>query len=335
MTKIEYKKLSKSKFLDNNSIVKVTKMNNHIEVIHVDRKSETLQNYIKLNKETYAVIDRHTGEILETKEYKLNKNRAQNTSGLKKTMKNIRDLINNNFTGGKGELFLTLTYRFIEGKPMNDVKKASNDFDIFIKRFRRKYPDLEYIAVLEPQENGAWHWHILVKFTKWSKKEHIRIENNAVLEPLWGHGFTNIKAINNVDNIGAYLSAYLANIEINEQNKEDVFESIYKSGQEIEIEEKEVKGEDGKIIKKKYIKGGRMHLYPSGTNIYRHSKGIKKPTPQLMTYSEVRETITGDKAPDFARTIVIEGARSDGGITRTLNTITYEHYNLKRKDINC
>lgn len=42
-----------------------------------------------------------------------------------------------------------------------------------------------------------------------------------------------------------------------------------------------------------------------------------------MTYSEVRETIIGDKVPDFARTIVIEGERNDGGITRTLNTITY------------
>jgi len=50
-----------------------------------------------------------------------------------------------------------------------------------------------------------------------------------------------------------------------------------------------------------------------------------------MTYSEVKETLIGDKAPDFARTIVIEGEKNDGGIKRTLNSITYEHYNLKRE----
>lgn len=212
---------------------------------------------------------------------------------------------------------------------MNDVKKASRDFDNFIKRFRLKYPDLEYIAVLEPQENGAWHWHLLAKFTRWTEKEQIRIENNAVLEPLWGHGFTNIKAINNVDNIGAYLSAYLANIEINEQNKDDVFDSIYKNGQEIVIEEKEVKGNDGRKIKKKFVKGGRMYLYPSGTNLYRYSRGIKKPEPQKMTYYEVKQII-GKKEPDFSRTVLIEGS-NEGGEKRVYNTVTYEHYNLKRK----
>ncbi|MCX8129413.1 MAG: hypothetical protein N3I35_04850 [Clostridia bacterium] len=309
-------------------------MNDHIEVIHIDRKSENLLSYIKLNKETYAVIDRNTGEILETKEYKLNENRAQNTSGLKRTMKNIRDLINNNFTGANNELFLTLTYRHTDGKPMTDVNKASSDFEHFIKRFRRKcrkFPDIEYIAVLEPQESGAWHWHLLVMFTNWTRDRQIKIDNNAVIEPLWRHGFTKTKALNNNDNIGAYLSAYLTNVEINEQNKDVVFSSVYKSGEEIVIAEKEVKGEAGKKIKKKFIKGGRLHYYPSGTNIYRCSRGIKKPTPQLMIYSEVRETIIGDKVPDFARTIVIEGEINDGGITRTLNTITYEHYNLKRK----
>lgn len=51
-------------------------------------------------------------------------------------------------------------------------------------------------------------------------------------------------------------------------------------------------------------------------------------------YSEVKETIVGDKTPDFARTIVIEGGKNDGGITRTLNSITYKHYNLKREKKN-
>lgn len=331
MAKVGFKKLSKPQSINNNATVKVTKMNHHIEVIYVNRKSETLLNYIKIDKETYAIVDRQTGEIIDTKEYNINKNRAQNISGLKQTMKHIRALINNNFTGANNELFITLTYRQTDGKPMTDVNKVSIDFQQFIKRIRRKYSDLEYIAVLEPQENGAWHWHLLAKFTNWSANKQIKIENNAIIEPLWGHGFTNTKAIKKVDNIGAYLSAYLANIEINEQNKEDVFNTIYTSGQEIVIEEKEVKGNDGKKINKKFIKGGRMYLYPSGTNIFRYSRGIKKPASQYMTYSEVKETLIGDKTPDFARTIIIEHKNNDGGSTRTLNSVTYEHYNFSCK----
>lgn len=42
----------------------------------------------------------------------------------------------------------------------------------------------------------------------------------------------------------------------------------------------------------------------------------------------------GDRAPDFARTIVIEGENNDCGSKRTLNSITYEHYNLKREKKN-
>lgn len=73
--------------------------------------------------------------------------------------------------------------------------------------------------------------------------------------------------------------------------------------------------------KKKFIKGGRMYLYPTGTNIYRCSQGIKKPTPQLMTYSEVKKNIIGDKVPDFARTIVIEGKKTMAGLHELLTEL--------------
>lgn len=78
------------------------------------------------------------------------------------------------------------------------------------------------------------------------------------MEPLLGHGFTSTKAIRHVDNIGAYLSAYLAIVEINDENKEKIFDTVYKSSREIVIEEKEVTDEKGKKISKKFIKGGRM-----------------------------------------------------------------------------
>ncbi len=157
MSKVRFNKQKNPLSIKDEETVTVTQMQHIIEVIYVARTPNTLDEYKKIDKEHFAHIDRDTGEILEIKEYYTNENRAQNTAGLKQTMKNLRNLINNNFTGAPNELFITLTYRPVDGKPMNDVGKASRDFDIFIKRFRRKYSDLEYIAVLEPQANTAWH----------------------------------------------------------------------------------------------------------------------------------------------------------------------------------
>jgi hypothetical protein len=242
-------------------------------------------------------------------------------------MRAIRNIINNNFTGEPNELFITLTYAFDAGQPMNDVKKASRDFDNFIKRFRRRYSDLQYIAILEPQANTAWHWHLLVKFTDWNNPEQFYIDNNAIIEPLWGHGWTRTQKIDNVDNIGAYLCGYLANVEINDENRDEIFEKVYKNARDIIIEEKEVTDADGKKHTKKFIKSGRLHLYQSGTNIFRRSKGIVKPVSELMSYKQAK-TITGRRNPDFSKSISIAYDFEDGQL---LNVVTYEHYNLKRK----
>lgn len=72
-----------------------------------------------------------------------------------------------------------------------------------------------------------------------------------------------------------------------------------------------------------------LRHYASGTNLYRYSRGIKKPEPQKMTYNEAKHII-GKKEPDFSRTVLIEGGKEKGE-KRIYNTVTYEHYNLKRK----
>ena len=354
MADLNFKKLKKSNIIDNTASVKVTQMGNIIEVTYIAHIPNSLGNIRKLDKEYYTIIeadrnveiekhnytdsvtgenrtmyvDTISGEVLEKIPYELNENRSQNTAGLKRTFKKLRDLINNNFTGEKNELFITLTYRLnADGTPQNDIEKTSKDFDRFIKRFRRKYPDLEYIAILEPQANTAWHWHILCKFTNWNNKKQIRIDNNAVIEPLWGHGFTSTKAINHIDNIGSYLSAYLGNIEINDENKDTVFDTVYKNGQEIEIIEKEITDKNGVKSTKKFVKGGRVHLYKSGANIYRHSRGIKKPTSQKMSYAEAKKNIIKNRPPVYSHTVIIENKKG----TKKYNSITFESYNLKRK----
>lgn len=105
-------------------------------------------------------------------------------------------------------------------------------------------------AVLEPQITGSWHMHCLIR----SNVGRLPfINNNSVIEPMWGQGFTKLKRLKASDNVAAYLMAYLGNV------KYEVTDS-----------------ETGKTSKK-IVKGGRLHYYPKGVNIYRRSRGIKDP----------------------------------------------------------
>ena len=290
--------------------VKVKRMNNIIEVVHL--KNYTLgglDNVVRLNKNEYMLRD--TGEI---KEYKKSENRGQNIASLKKTFKKIRDLINNNFVGAPNELHVVLTY----AENMQNPKRLYEDFKNFIKRFKYRYKhDIDYISVVEPQGRGAWHVHLLLRF---NGLDRIYIPNEEIAD-IWGHGFTHTDSLEGIDNIGAYLSAYLGDIEITKEVVNDMFfNGRYKHLKHLDVKEVEKDG-----LKKKFIKGGRLHLYPPGMNIYRKSKGIKFPDEQYMKFSEVKK-IVGNAKPTFAKTIVIKDFETD----RTFNEITYQSYNLKR-----
>ena len=289
--------------------VKVKKMNDIIEVMHLEKESlGGLHNIVKLNKYEYMIKD--TGEV---REYKKSENRGQNIAGLKKTFKKIRDLINNNFSGAANELHITLTY----AENMQDTKKLYKDFDKFMKRFKYRYKhDVDYISVVEPQGRGAWHCHLLLRF---NNLEKIYIPNDDIAD-LWGNGFTKTKGLEDIDNIGAYLSAYLGDIELTEEAVNDMVVNGHTRLERLEIKEVEVDG-----LKKKFIKGGRLHHYPPGMNIYRKSKGIKFPKEHYMKFSDVKK-IVGSAQPTFSKTIIIKDPETD----RVFNEITYQSYNLNR-----
>jgi len=284
-------------------------MNDIVEVMHLRNESlGGLSNIVKLNRNEYMIRD--TGEV---KEYVKSENRGQNIAGLKKTFKKIRDLINNNFSGAGNELHITLTY----AENMQDPKKLYDDFKNFMKRFKYRYKyDIDYISVVEPQGRGAWHFHLLLRFNGLDK---IYIHNDEICS-LWGHGFTKTKSLEGIDNIGAYLSAYLGDVEMTEETIEDMVINGPARPARIEVKEVEIEG-----LKKKFIKGGRLHYYPPGMNIYRKSKGIKYPSEQYMEFSDVKK-IVGSAKPTFAKTIVIK----DPATNRVYNEITYQSYNLKR-----
>jgi len=281
-----------------NKIVKLTTMGNIQEIMIIEKLQLDGFPIKKISKTEYMIIE--TGEVME---YKVGENRAENKESLRKTFKKIRQLINTNFTGEKNELAFTITYDSL----MTNTKVLYNDFKHFMEKLRKKYSNVEYISVVEPQGSGSWHCHILLKFMELNK---IYILNKEINE-MWGHGFVTVKAIKqNVDNLGAYLSAYLGDIPLDEgQGSEGGF-----------IKEVEINGK-----KKKFIKGGRLHMYPPGMNIYRASRGIKQPTKEYMRYDKAKK-IVGAVTPNYSTCIKI---LDDDGIE--INSIAYENYNSKRK----
>lgn len=287
-------------------MVKVKQMKHLVEVVSVKNDKNGFNNIQKLNKLEYMHKD--TGEVFN---YKISENRAQDESSLKDTFRKIRDLINKNFVGSANEVHLTLTYK----ENMVDAKKLYSDFEKFWKKVKYAYgEDMDYMTVVEPQGRGAWHCHVLIRHNGLDK---LFMPSNEV-EKLWGHGFVKLKSLKDVDNIGAYLSAYLGDVELTPK-------TIYDVGINNILEVKEVLV-DGK--KKKFIKGGRLHMYPSGMNLYRHSKGIVPPDIVEMLYQDIKK-IVGCLRPNYSQTLTIT---DDLPFQKAiLNQVTYEYYNTKRK----
>ena len=281
-------------------LVTVTRMNHVIEVQHME-KCNKKSHIKKLDAERYMDIE--TGEI---KEFDRTETRAEGLNSLRQTFKKLRYLINNNFIGAPNELFITLTFR--GDLQTNDHIRVGEDYKNFLKRLKYAYKDqatIEAIKVLEPHQSGNWHMHVLLRF---DGMEKIFIENERLAE-IWGNGFVQIQSLKDVDNIGAYVSAYLTDIEVTADNVLNVAGAGY-----------EVKEHEGKY----FAKGARLAYYRSGVNIYSKTKGIKYPERVEMSYKQAKK-IVGAGTPHYKKSIAISDDEIDCS-----NTITYEQYNLKR-----
>lgn len=281
------------------SVVTLTEMGHISEIQRMERQNQQ-QTIRKISKDEYIVLE--TGEI---KEFNHIENRSQSMNSLRQTFKKLRYLINNNFVGAKNELHMTLTY----AENMTDTERLYADFKRFMMRLKRKYKgqSIDYLNVIEPQERGAWHCHLLLRFNDVGS---IFLENKKIAE-MWEQGFVTIRSLAEVDNIGAYLSAYLSDIELTDETET----LAYTDG--TEIVEKTVEGQ-----KKKFIKGGRLHMYPPSMKLYRKSRGIVPPTRKKMTYEDAKKAV-GSAQPHYSKTYDI--------LTDDFkNTIHFEQYNSKR-----
>lgn len=256
----------------------------------------------------YVIV--RTGEIRSVIE---KSNRSESKKEVQKTLKRLRNLINTNVVNSSYCRWCTLTY----AENMQDTKRLYKDFEKFNKRLKyycskKNFEKYEYIAVAEPQGRGAWHMHLLLIWN--SKAPYIPNEDFGFL---WGHGFVRIGKLDDVDNVGAYLTAYLGDIELNSDN----LKVVKDKGGDIELWRKySVKEVDGK----KYIKGGRLYLYPPKFNMYRCSRGIKKPKVEYMGYYKTKKKVSGLEET-FRKSLKLSD--SDSSYTSIVDTI---YYNIRR-----
>jgi len=199
----------------------------------------------KLSQEEY--VDLRTGEVKQ-----FERNERKQRENLRETFRNLTGLIRANFDADNNgrQVFITLTYR----ENMQDHKRLMEDYKLFWKKLKYycKGHKMDYIAVAEPQERGAWHMHVMVKSDR-----KLFIPKEKIGE-LWGHGMTRIDALVS-DDVGRYYVAYFT----------DLF------------------GEFGETAKKK---GGRLPLYPVGMKFYRCSRGIVRPEASEGHYREIVES---------------------------------------------
>lgn len=290
--------------IDNNLYVHARNMHGIIEIKYMEKRNFECPIKV-LSGDRYLV--KSTGEICEFD--KSGTDRTYSCKSLKRTFRNLRYLINNNFFGRSNELFITLTYGG-KDRPLislEGAKRFYTDFQIYIKSLRRVFGKIEFISVVEPHQDGHLHAHVLLKFVNYSD---IFIKNCDMQNVYWKHGFTKTSNLVGITNIGAYLSAYLSDVELTDSAINDCVKAREK------IEVKEVSG-------KKYIKGARLKYYPKKFNIYRRSRGIIDPVVHKGFAGEFKKKIgILGREPDFIKKYEIE-------VNDFSNTIIYEHFNLR------
>jgi hypothetical protein len=255
------------------------------------RKTENRNNKMsiaKISADEYVILE--TGEV---KQFNRTADRSQ-TDYMKTSMDNLRSIINANCTIKRSCAWFTVTYR----DNMTDHKQLMKDWEKFWKRLKYSLPfDLEYITAVEPQERGSWHMHVILIRTD---GRSLYIPQKALLD-MWGHGGVNIKRLEDSDNVGAYLTAYLTNTATLDA--------------------------DGSIDIKSIKKAMRLHLYPPKMKFYRTSKGIKIPEwvdiPDAQT-----KTVIESCTPNYRQ---IKEIIDDTDGNKRRQTIVYEQYNMKRQ----
>ncbi|HNX10760.1 MAG TPA: hypothetical protein PKI61_01320 [bacterium] len=169
------------------------------------------ENFIKINQKRKKRRNKNKIKKDTNDEDKENEQNLKSHFSLRRSRSNIIRLVNSN---PDLKVFITLTFdsHKFGDKPFTDFKECNLIFSNFIKRLKRKYPELKYLAVPEFQSDyyhrtnirkefgGNIHYHLL------SNLPFIQSEE---LEKIWGYGFIKINNIRQVSAVGPYVAKYI------------------------------------------------------------------------------------------------------------------------------
>ena len=244
--------------------VKVTKYKDGIaKVTFIKAKNNNLARYIRKGN---IMIDTETGKI---KEVYISKFKSAKT--IRRTMKEtIRPLLENNFSGGKNELFVTLTFE----DNMNDFDELPRIFNNFWNRLCYKYKKLElaciYVKEMQ-QERRCWHYHLMIKELN---GKHLYIPNETMKE-IWRLGYTKTSRITTVKKYWY--------VEIDEEKA--MLNPLNLQSEIFHID---------KVIDYMCKLRTKVGEIPSNGRIHGKKGNIKPPDVKRMTYEEANDTILNE-----------------------------------------
>jgi|GEM_PF-5764585 len=164
-----------------------------------------------------------SGDNTRTDYTKTQTNEDRRQSSVHRTKQSIFDYCHvNAIAHPQQTYFLTLTY----ADNMQDIKKAKKDFRNFVNKYKQTTGvSMAYIGVIEFQERGAIHFHIVIFNSEFIFKNKDAVTNwdlspyKTTWSDLWGKGFVNIKKVNNTQadkkgnkhssGVARYLTKYI------------------------------------------------------------------------------------------------------------------------------
>ena len=277
-----------------------------------------------------TMVDLATGEIVDAdgepvdraeRDVDADADRSMSIRSFKQTQAALRRIINANCYDPRRIKWITLTYDQKRFGIVRDPERVLRDLREYHRRMRRYAAAhgfaVEYITVLEPQRSGAWHVHEILICTSGAMPF---LDNNTTVARWWGKGFTTTKAVDNCDNLGAYLSAYLGDAEVEEGDAPDP------KAVEVELTDPET----GEKQKKKFVKGARIKYYPRGFHLYRCSRGIERPDERYINCRELEDLVSELGEPVYRASKLLTVTNTETGYVFD-KAMTYMQFNIVRR----
>ena len=225
--------------------------------------------------------------------------KAKRKDALRSCFEELRALIRANFEEeAENQVLLTLTYK----ANMQNAKQLYEDWHAFYLKLKRAYKKrghkLEYIAVAEPQERGAWHLHVMLKSDKPTLFIDPREWSQTWRGIIRGGGNVHAERMKS-DDMGTYYVSYFTDLTTEA------------------VEAGKIKA-DSNARKK----GGRLRFYPKGMRFFRCSRGITRPEKGTEYYGDIKKEY-GEPTYAIAHDII---GTDESGADVLINSIQEETF---------